>query len=86
MLTRSQSGPKLGILLNPSHYNSFGFREEGRSEEGRWWAGLGHALSRLPCENVENLVAGPGEDKFADHPQPPSDRPPVENIRCCSEG
>ena len=30
---------------------------------------------RLPCENVENLVAGPGEDKFADHPQPSSDLP-----------
>ena len=24
--------------------------------------------TRLPCKNVENLVAGPGEDKFADHP------------------
>ena len=36
------------------------------------WAGL---FDAEPYENVENLVAGPGEDKFADHPQPPSDRP-----------
>ena len=77
--------PKLGILLNPSHYNSFGFRREGRSEGGRGWVGLGYALSRLPCENVENLVAGPGEDKVVDHPNRPQTHPPVENIRCCSD-